>query len=153
MKCKNIEKNILDFIEGKGKETERIKEHLEECEKCRKLYNDFLLILNNSTKIDVPHYDENYWGEKFKYIQEKSSFRIKLKPVFTGISLVLIFFSTFLFIRIYTSNFKKSASTSSEKIELLSHNLPFGEEEIFQYVDYIKEEEAEKILDVIFKGL
>lgn len=150
MKCKKVEKNILDFIEGKGKEEEKIKEHLEKCKRCKNLYNDFLLILNNSAKLTVPSYNENFWRERIKYIKEKNYSPIKLKPVFAGISIVSLFFLTFLFTKINTYNLKKSTFTS--KIEVLNHELPFSEEEIIQYVEYIKEEEAEKILDVIFKG-
>ncbi|HOK56295.1 MAG TPA: hypothetical protein PKV21_02095 [bacterium] len=150
MKCKNVEKNILDYIEGKVKEKEKIREHLEKCLKCRNLYKEFLLILNSLPKEEFSGFDENFWKEKFKYIQAKQSLHIKLKPVFAGISLFLIFFSTFLFTRIYTSNLKKVNSTV--KIEILNHNLPFSEEEMIEYVDYMQDEEAEKILDVIFKG-
>ncbi|MCM8784858.1 MAG: hypothetical protein NC827_00935 [Candidatus Omnitrophica bacterium] len=150
MKCKNVEKNILDFIEGKTKEKEKIREHLEKCSKCRNLYNDFLLILDNSNKITMPSYDENFWKERIKYIKEKKLPNFKLKPLIVNISLCIIFLLTFLFTRTYNSNLKKSISAA--KIEIINYELPFTEEEIIQNLEYINEEEVEKIIDVILKG-
>ncbi|MFN4226941.1 MAG: hypothetical protein ACK4F0_02215 [Candidatus Ratteibacteria bacterium] len=150
MKCKKVEKSILDFIEGNLKEKEKIEEHLKKCDKCKSLYNDFLSILKNSNKVVMPNYDENFWKEKMKYIQEKSSFNFKIKPILINVSFVLIFLLTFLLTRIYNSNQKKSISTA--KIEFINYELPFTEEEIIQNLEYINEEEVEKIIDVILKG-
>ncbi|MCM8767623.1 MAG: hypothetical protein NC816_01100 [Candidatus Omnitrophica bacterium] len=150
MKCKNVEKNILDFIEGKAKEKEKIKQHLEKCNKCRNLYNDFILILNNSNKITIPSFDENFWKARIRYIERKRSPSFKLKPLIVNISLLLVFLLTFLFTRTYNSNLKKSLSTA--KIEIINYELPFTEDELLQNLEYINEEEVEKIIDIIFKG-
>ncbi len=154
MKCEELKKKIIDFIEDKGnvKDKEKIKDHLEKCESCKSLYNDFLFILNQSKKIPTYQMDENFWKLKLNFIIEKGKIYSRmLKPVYIGISIFILVFSTILFTKIYTPEKKKILSTL--KIEIFNHELPFSEEEMIKYTDYMKEEEAEKIIDFIFAGL
>ncbi|MCX7917437.1 MAG: hypothetical protein N2589_04850 [bacterium] len=150
MKCKKIEKRILDFIEQKINKKGEIEKHIEKCEKCRNLYNNFLFILKNSKKIQFPLPDENFWRSKLNIFLERKSYHVKIKSLCVSVTAILVIFLATFFTKIYNINSKKYISGG--KIEILNHELPLHEEDIIQFIDYIDEEEAEKILDVIFKG-
>ena len=150
MKCKRFEKRILDFIEEKISEEERIElgKHIEKCEKCRKLYNDFLFIINNSKKIESPILEENFWKAKLNLIIEKGeNYILKFKPAYLGVPLFILTFTLVLLFKIYLPAKKyPSVELADSNYELL-----FSEDEIIKYIDYIGEEEAEKIIEFILE--
>ena len=145
------------YIEGNlnVKEKEEIKKHLDECVSCNSLYNDFLLILENSKKIKIPQLNENLLNALKVTIEKNKISTFSLKPVYIAISIFVLVFSTIFFARIYLPDSKKvlPVSTGPVKIEILNHELPFSEDVIIKYANYMEEEEVEKVLDFIFAGL
>lgn len=158
MKCKKVKRKILDYIEGNLniEEKEEIKNHLVVCKYCQGLYNDFILILNNSKRIEIPKIDENLWKVKLNSIIEKGEISLRsFKPIFISISILILVFSSIFFTKIYLPRSHKVISITKigEKREFLNHELPLSEDEIIKYADYMEEEEVEKVLDFIFAGL
>jgi len=150
MECKRFEEIILDFIEGKISEEKKIelRKHIEECEKCRKLYNDFLFIINNSKKIEFPILEENFWKARLNFIIEKGENYIhRFKPAYLSIPLFILTFTLVLLFKIYLP------AKKYPYVELADSNyeLLFSEDEIIKYVDYISDEEAGKIMEFILK--
>ncbi len=158
MKCKDIEKMIVDFLEKQEdlRNKKEFIEHLEECEKCRNLYNDFLTVLKESKKVRIPEIEQNFWKAKLNYIMEKGEvYTRSLKPIFVGVSLFVLVFSTIFLMKIYTPSRVRISPVSKvlTRVEFTNHELPFSEDEIINYADYMENDEAEKVLDFIFKGL
>ena len=150
MKCKKFEKRILDFIEGKFDEKEKseLEEHISKCKKCRNLYNDFLFIINNSKKIEPPILKENFWEIKLNFIiEKKTNYTYKFKPAYFGVPLFILIFTLVLLLKIYLTSQKYTPiELANSSCELL-----FSEEEFIKYLDYIDEEEVEKIIEFILK--
>ncbi|MCM8803946.1 MAG: zf-HC2 domain-containing protein [Candidatus Omnitrophica bacterium] len=152
MRCKDFEKKVLDFIDDKTNilEKEKIEQHIEECEKCRNLYMDFIFILNMSKKIELPKLSEDYWKSSIKSIfEEKNSIKF-LKVAYVAVSFFILFSIT-LFLMKSNIYFSKE-NVLINKLDLLNHELPFSEEEIIDNVDYMKEEEIENVLELVFES-
>jgi len=150
MKCKRFEKRILDFIEGEINEEKKkeLRKHIEKCEKCRKLYNDFLFIINNSKKIESPILEENFWKAKLNLIIEKGeNYILKFKPAYLGVPLFILTFTLVLLFKIYLP----AKKYPSVKLADSNYELLFSEDEIIKYIDYIGEEEVEKIIEFILE--
>jgi hypothetical protein len=150
MKCKRFEKRILDFIVGEINEEKKkeLRKHIEKCEKCRKLYNDFLFIINNSKKIESPILEENFWKAKLNLIIEKGeNYILKFKPAYLGVPLFILTFTLVLLFKIYLP----AKKYPSVKLADSNYELLFSEDEIIKYIDYIGEEEVEKIIEFILE--
>jgi len=148
MKCKRFEKRILDFIDGKIEEKEKIKleEHISKCGKCKKLYDDFLFIINNSKKIEHPILDENFWKAKLNLVIEKRRYHIyRFKPAYLGISFFILIFILPLLFKIHVIPKKYTPIELAD----FSYELLFSEDEIVKCIDYIDENDAEKIIKFI----
>lgn len=151
MKCKKIERKIIDFIEGNlnFEEKKKIEEHLKICENCNSLYRDFLFILTHSKKIEVGKINESLLKERIiSGIERKKIHLVSLKPVYVFLSLFVLITFSFFFTKIYS---KKTISISKSQIEPVDYELLFSEDEIIKYADYMDEKEIEKVLDFIFE--
>lgn len=151
MKCKKIERKIIDFIEGNlnFEEKEMIEEHLKICENCNSLYRDFLFILTNSKKIEVGKINESLLKERIiSGIERNKIHLVSLKPVYVFLSFFVLITFSFFFTKIYS---KKTISISKSKVEPVDYELLFSEDEIIKYADYMDEKEIEKVLDFIFE--
>lgn len=155
MKCKDFEKKIFEFIEDKINEfeKEKFKEHMEKCKECKSLYDDFIFILNNSKKIEVTKLNDDYWKSKIKSIFEREEKRSNfLKPVYVAVSLFILLSVTLFLMKININIPISKKNIPISKLDLINHELPFSDEEIINNVDYMKDEEIEKVLEIIFKG-
>lgn len=146
MECKIIEKKLLDFIENNVKDEEKlvIEEHIKNCEQCKTLYKDFLVIIEKAADIKVPEFNITFWKNKLEeceYKKAKLSFRkLALMPVLT-----LLF--------IITLSVRNTRFFQSWKINSLEQQYEldiFSDEKISEYIEYISDKEAEVILEEIF---
>ena len=124
MNCTEINKNLIFYIEGDlSSEKEKIvKKHLEECDKCKYLYNEMEKTLGVIQKENTPEINPFFYTRvkaKMEDVQE-SSFRPVFRPVFmrilqTSVAVVLIAFGVFVGIQMGDNYLNNSMVSGSEQ--------------------------------------
>ncbi|MCM8772130.1 MAG: zf-HC2 domain-containing protein [Candidatus Omnitrophica bacterium] len=152
MRCKDFEKRILDLIDGKidFKEKKFIERHIQVCDRCKNLYNDFVFILEKAKGIHHLELKEEFWKSKLDLVFERRIHKFLLKPVLIGVFLFFLIVGP-LIKRVYFLSPQK-IPVSVVKTDVFNHELPFTEDEIIKYSDYMSEKEVEKILDFFFSN-
>jgi len=161
MSCKKFEKKLVDLInkELNKKEEEQILKHLEKCEKCKNKYDELKMVIEKSKKIDIPVFPSSWWDSR-----ENSIFEVPVKEkrhifkrrfVFALISIIFVFSLSLFFFKSPKQSIVKNEENNKYSfyydVLFLRDNLSLNENEILQMVDYLEEDEAEKILDSLLK--
>ncbi|HOV22026.1 MAG TPA: zf-HC2 domain-containing protein [Candidatus Ratteibacteria bacterium] len=161
MSCKKFEKKLVDLInkELNKKEEEQILKHLEKCERCKNKYDELKMVIEKSKKIDIPVLPSSWWDSR-----ENSIFEVPVKEkrhifkrrfVFALISIIFVFSLSLFFFKSPKQSIVKNEENNKYSfyydVLFLQDNLSLNENEILQMVDYLEEDEAEKILDSLLK--
>ena len=161
MSCKKFEKKLVDLInkELNKKEEEQILKHLEKCERCKNKYDELKMVIEKSKKIDIPVFPSSWWDSR-----ENSIFEVPVKEkrhifkrrfVFALISIIFVFSLSLFFFKSPKQSIVKNEENNKYSfyydVLFLQDNLSLNENEILQMVDYLEEDEAEKILDSLLK--
>lgn len=124
MNCTEINKNLIFYIEKElSSEKEKIvKEHLEECDKCKHLYNEMektLGVIKNESKVEINPFFYTRVKAKMEDVKEFS-----LSPVFrfafmrilqTSVAVVLIAFGVFVGVQMGDNYLKNSMVAGNDQ--------------------------------------
>jgi len=161
MSCKKFEKKLVDLInkELNKKEEEQILKHLEKCEKCKNKYDELKMVIEKSKKIDIPILPSSWWDSRknsiFEIPVKEKRHIFKRRFVFALISIIFVFSLSLFFFKSPKQSIVKNKENNKYSfyydVLFLRDNLSLNENEILQMVDYLEEDEAEKILDSLLK--
>ena len=148
MKCREFEKLILDYIEKEleGEKRKEFIQHMEKCEKCRKMVEDFNYIIEMSRKIEVPPLPADF----SIHIPETREVRKLVLLPKVAFAVVCLFFIVFAFFISHPRNIQL-AKKSSPFIILTEDSLLPSDKEILQMIDSMDEKEAEYVLDILLR--
>jgi len=150
MVCKRYERLLVDYLAGElsQSEQEAVRDHLKECSKCTDLLEEYRDILEKSRQIDVSIPEWQVWEKKLAEIKAVQPYRIHLlKPAVVMISLLLLI--SLFFVRVPNNGKGKVAKVSKNGYGIVLTKLPYPEKTILENIEYIDEESASKILDVV----
>ncbi|MGC9065526.1 MAG: anti-sigma factor family protein [Candidatus Ratteibacteria bacterium] len=158
MNCKQIKKELVDYVTGNVSEPEisQIRQHLLECQDCRKEIEILTEIMLTVRGMKIPEHDENFWTMKYQQVIEKaeqrhrrSVFIKRLRVGFGLIAIVLILFGSRVFIG-------KNAPVRFPEVSevayyvpddvLAENNLPLPIDELNKVVDLLGPEDHMLIL-------
>ena len=161
MSCKKFEKKLVDLInkELNKKEEEQILKHLEKCEKCKNKYDELKMVIEKSKEVDIPVLPSSWWDSRensiFKVPVKEKRHIFKRRFVFALISIIFVFSLSLFFFKSPKQSIVKNKENNKYSfyydVLFLRDNLSLNENEILQMVDYLEEDEAEKILDSLLK--
>lgn len=154
MVCKRYERLIIDLIAGELSlsEQEKVKKHLKECPECARLFEEYRDILEKVKDIEIPVPDAYVWERKLVEIKEGHRKRISiLKPAAAFAVLVLVI--TLFFVRMSNNGSDKTVVRKINKngYGIVLTKLPCSEETIIEMTDYMDDESASKILDIVLE--
>ncbi len=125
MKCTEINKNLIFYIGGElsSEKKKIVKKHLDECDKCKHLFNEMektLGIIEKEKKPEINPFFYTRVKTKIENVKESS-----LSPVFrpafmrifqTSIAVALIAFSVFIGVKMGDNYLKSSMVAGSDQI-------------------------------------
>jgi hypothetical protein len=152
MDCRIFNKIVIDYFAGElSAETKKdVEKHIKECASCRKVFTEIQDVIEKSRNIEVPSFSESFWEKKkeFVFAPRPKTVKYFLKPFLAGtvVSLIL-FFSIFLLKKQETKNNVLNLNYSQYAVA----DLPFSEDDIIEMTEYMQEEDARIILNIILK--
>jgi len=150
MVCKRYERLLVDYLAGElsQAEQEAVKGHLKECSKCAGLFEEYRNLLEKSRQIDISVPEWQVWEKKLSEIKAVHPYRIRLlKPAVAMVSLLLLI--SVFFVRMTDNEKGKVARTGKNGYGIVLTKLPYPEKTILENIEYIDEESASKLLDVV----
>ncbi|MCM8764975.1 MAG: zf-HC2 domain-containing protein [Candidatus Omnitrophica bacterium] len=158
MKCEEIKKKIIEFVDGGLSDVERIdiEKHLEECHRCRKEIESVKTIFSSAKQIKTPEYDEAFWNARYNIIFEKAqrinhqrSLVRRMKLGFGLIGIFLMIFASKAYYHKYRPPVPVNVPGISYYVpeEVLSEKtFPIPMNELKKIVDFLEPEEHMMIL-------
>ncbi|MCM8788642.1 MAG: zf-HC2 domain-containing protein [Candidatus Omnitrophica bacterium] len=156
MKCEEIKKKIIEFVDGGLSDVERIdiEKHLEECHRCRKEIESVKTIFSSAKQIKTPEYDEAFWNARYNMTFEKAQRRNQRELLLRRMRLGFGLLGIFLMIFISKAYFQKNRVIINVldvayyvPDEVLSEKtLPISVNDLKNVIDFLEPEEHMMIL-------
>jgi|GEM_PF-1188672 len=156
MSCRKYERLIVYYLgnELKEPEAERLEEHIKACEDCRKSLAEYRSILAETKELRAPAYGEEFWtarlNEVKKHMPQRKQ-RALLKPVILSASALAVI--AVLAVKIFGPGESMIARPPiKNQYAVVLNELPYPEDTLLKMVDYIDDESAEKLLNIILEN-
>lgn len=157
MSCRKFERLIVDYVtnELKGPEAAKLEKHLKTCTECRETLAEYKNVLVKTRELQAPVYGEEFWTAKLKEIkgyQPQRQRKFFLKPAVLSASALLVFVILFT---VFIHNGGKEARQPVVKrtgYALVLNELPYPEDTLMDMIEYIDDESAEQLLNILFKN-
>jgi predicted anti-sigma-YlaC factor YlaD len=157
MDCREFERMIVDYVtkELKGPDVKNLEEHLKTCNKCRKTLEEYRNLLGKMRELQAPVYGEEFWEARLKEIkncQPRRQKRFFLKPAVLSTCTLLVIISLFTFFIHNRGKGTKHPVVSRNGYETVLSELPYTEETLMDMIEYIDDDSASKLLNIIFEN-
>jgi predicted anti-sigma-YlaC factor YlaD len=157
MDCREFEKIIIEYVTGelKGTEVEKLEEHLKTCKECRKTLEEYRNLLEKTKELQSPVYDEKFWEAKLKEVKNyklQTQRRFSLKPAVLSACAFLVIATLFTLFIHNRGGEAKYPVVSRNGYTLVLSELPYTEETLMNMIDYIDDDSASKLLNILFEN-
>jgi len=156
MSCRKYERLIVYYLgnELKEPEAQRLEEHIKACEDCRKSLAEYRSILAETKELRAPVYTDEFWTAKLNELRNRPPQRQRralLKPVILSASALAVI--AVLAVKIFGPGENRMAeSPIRNQYAVVLNELPYPEDTLLKMVDYIDDESAEKLLNIILEN-
>lgn len=153
MLCKRYERLMVDYLAGEltQAEKEMVMEHLKGCHKCAELFEEYREVIEKSRSIEIPVPEGYVWEKKLAEIRAGQPLRHVhiLKPI--GVFAALLLIISLFFAKV-PNNGKGNVvvrNTNKNGYGIVLPKLPCSEGTLLKRIDYIDEESASEIMDIV----
>ncbi|MCM8777087.1 MAG: zf-HC2 domain-containing protein [Candidatus Omnitrophica bacterium] len=154
MVCRRkYERLMVDLLAGEltEVETEMLMAHIKGCPKCAGLFKEYKGVIEKSKSIEVSVPESDVWEKKLLEIKiprpHRAGIKI-LKPAAVLVSLLLLV--SLFFVKMPDNRKDKVVlKTSKNGYGMVLTKLPYTEECLLERIDYIDEESASEILEIV----
>lgn len=157
MSCRKYEKLIVDYLTNEltGPVAERLEEHLKTCKDCKDTLAEYRNVLAKTKELQAPVYGPEFWSAKLNEIKNYQPQRQRkslLKPVILSASALLVF--AVLFARVFHTGENRMVKPQAlrNNYAMALNELPYPEETLMDMVDYIDDDSAAQLLNILFEN-
>ncbi|GEM_PF-5865241 len=139
MKCKEIEKVILENVTERTAVPAAVQEHLQHCSNCQQLWRDLKQTISLCEMITAPGFSSNFWSRELAIFQKVpvAGRRRKLVICLSACFLIMMI-TTVSFLSWTGVRFPFSPKSSSY---VQGKTLLPSDDDLLQLADYLKEED------------
>ncbi len=144
MNCNRVKDNLLTFYYNElgEREKEEVLQHLNQCRACQNLWEEMRSTLELIPRGERDELGDGYWDdytrrlmEKLQQEREKGKFFLGVKPVFSGVLILLLLMGFYVF-RHY-----------QQRVEMFQHLTLFENYEVVQNLELLENMELFERLD------
>jgi len=152
MGCTESEKRIIDYLAGElsAAEMERMEAHIKICGECAKALEEYRSVLSAAKEIETPVPGEDFWTAELQEVKNyRPARRFVLKPVILIASLILA-------VSFFASRISNDGRVKTEGLKnnyaLVLQRLPYSEDILLDTIDYVDNDSAGEVLNVLFEN-
>jgi len=150
MKCKEIEKVILENVTEQAAVPAAVQEHLQHCDNCQKLWRELRQTISLCKMITAPGFSSDFWCQELATFQKTPVAGRRRKLVIClSACFLIVMITTVSFLSWTGVRFPFNPETTSY---VQGKSLLPSDDDLFQLADYLKEEDPALTLRLLMSN-